>query len=194
MRRCSKDRRAETSRIERHHQRFETRSARKSPPGNFRGTRTRRRSHEHRGRVDYGVFPPVRNSTPPARATTRSRSTCGSGCATRITFLLGEIAGLQRALVSLGEKNADVIIPGYTHLQRAQPVYLAHHLLAYVEMLERDCERLWDCHSPRERLPARPAARSPVPRCRSTACSSQTARLRECQRRSPAHTKIPWTP
>jgi argininosuccinate lyase len=47
----------------------------------------------------------------------------------------------------LGEANDDVIIPGYTHLQRAQPVYLAHHLLAYVEMLERDCERLWDCHS-----------------------------------------------
>src|SRR5471032_757541 len=64
-----------------------------------------------------------------------------------ITLLLGEIANLQRALVSLGEKNSDVIIPGYTHLQRAQPVYLAHHLLAYVEMLERDCERLWDCHS-----------------------------------------------
>ena len=64
-----------------------------------------------------------------------------------ITSLLGEIADLQRALVSLGEKNSDVLIPGYTHLQRAQPVYLAHHLLAYVEMLERDCERLWDCHS-----------------------------------------------
>jgi len=64
-----------------------------------------------------------------------------------ITALLGDIAGLQRALVSLGEKNADVLIPGYTHLQRAQPVYLAHHLLAYVEMLERDCERLWDCQS-----------------------------------------------
>src|SRR5471032_2808315 len=64
-----------------------------------------------------------------------------------ITLLLGEIANLQRALVSLGEKNSDVLIPGYTHLQRAQPVFLAHHLLAYVEMLERDCERLWDCHS-----------------------------------------------
>ncbi|MEI7533478.1 MAG: argininosuccinate lyase, partial [Verrucomicrobiae bacterium] len=64
-----------------------------------------------------------------------------------ITALLKEIADLQRALVSLGEKNADVIIPGYTHMQRAQPVYFAHHLLAYVEMLERDCERLWDCHS-----------------------------------------------
>ncbi|MSU59730.1 MAG: argininosuccinate lyase [Pedosphaera sp.] len=64
-----------------------------------------------------------------------------------IVLLLGEIAGLQRALVTLGAKNSDVLIPGYTHLQRAQPVYFAHHLLAYVEMLERDCERLWDCHS-----------------------------------------------
>jgi argininosuccinate lyase len=62
-----------------------------------------------------------------------------------IVSLLGEITDLQRALVSLGGKNSDVLIPGYTHLQRAQPVYLAHHLLAYVEMLERDCERLWDC-------------------------------------------------
>src|SRR5277367_4358435 len=62
-----------------------------------------------------------------------------------IAALLGEIANLQRALVSLGEKNSDVIIPGYTHLQRAQPVYLAHHLLAYVEMLERDHQRLTDC-------------------------------------------------
>ena len=64
-----------------------------------------------------------------------------------IVLLLGEIAALQRALVSFGENNSGVLIPGYTHLQRAQPVYLAHHLLAYVEMLERDCERLWDCHS-----------------------------------------------
>jgi len=64
-----------------------------------------------------------------------------------ITSLLGEIVKLQAALVALGEANVDVIIPGYTHLQRAQPVYFAHHLLAYVEMLERDCERLWDCHS-----------------------------------------------
>ena len=62
-----------------------------------------------------------------------------------ITALRGEITGLQRALVSLGGKNADVVIPGYTHLQRAQPVYLAHHLLAYVEMLARDGARLADC-------------------------------------------------
>jgi argininosuccinate lyase len=58
-----------------------------------------------------------------------------------------ELRDLQKALARLGEKNADVIIPGYTHLQRAQPVYLAHHLLAYVEMLERDRQRLQDCFS-----------------------------------------------
>jgi argininosuccinate lyase len=57
----------------------------------------------------------------------------------------GEIRSMQRALVALGERNAAVIIPGYTHLQRAQPVYFAHHLLAYVEMLERDHQRLADC-------------------------------------------------
>jgi argininosuccinate lyase len=56
-----------------------------------------------------------------------------------------EIASLQRALVDAAEKNASVIIPGYTHLQRAQPVYFAHHLLAYVEMLVRDRQRFVDC-------------------------------------------------
>ena len=64
-----------------------------------------------------------------------------------IIALAQDIRGLQRTLVALGAAHAAVIIPGYTHLQRAQPVYFAHHLLAYVEMLERDCERLWDCHS-----------------------------------------------
>ena len=62
-----------------------------------------------------------------------------------ITELAGEIRQLQGALVRLGTKGVGVLIPGYTHLQRAQPVYLAHHLLAYVEMLERDYQRLGDC-------------------------------------------------
>jgi len=62
-----------------------------------------------------------------------------------IAELLNELRGLQHALVDLGTKNAEVIIPGYTHLQRAQPVYFAHHLLAYVEMLDRDYARLEDC-------------------------------------------------
>lgn len=54
------------------------------------------------------------------------------------------IRALQSSLVELGAANSEVIIPGYTHLQRAQPVLLAHHLLAYVEMLQRDFERLED--------------------------------------------------
>jgi argininosuccinate lyase len=62
-----------------------------------------------------------------------------------IAALQGELQQLQKSLVQLGTKNASVIIPGYTHLQRAQPVYFAHHLLAYVEMVERDSTWLADC-------------------------------------------------
>src|SRR5437870_7866958 len=61
-----------------------------------------------------------------------------------IIGLDGQIRALQKALVALGAANAHVVIPGYTHLQRAQPVYFAHHLLAYVEMLDRDRARLED--------------------------------------------------
>ncbi|MBN8249867.1 MAG: argininosuccinate lyase [Verrucomicrobia bacterium] len=59
-----------------------------------------------------------------------------------ILALRGEVAALQRSLVGLASENASVWIPGYTHLQRAQPVSFAHHCLAYVEMLARDDERL----------------------------------------------------
>jgi len=51
---------------------------------------------------------------------------------------------LRTALVELAEKHLDVIMPGYTHLQRAQPVLLAHHFMAYFEMFTRDAERLTD--------------------------------------------------
>jgi argininosuccinate lyase len=63
----------------------------------------------------------------------------------QIAALRLEVRQLQLALVKLGERERDVVIPGYTHLQRAQPVYLAHHLLAYVEMLARDAQRLEEC-------------------------------------------------
>jgi argininosuccinate lyase len=64
-----------------------------------------------------------------------------------ITGLHLELKDLIEALVELAVKNPDIIIPGYTHLQRAQPVYIAHHLLAYAEMFERDQGRLHDCGS-----------------------------------------------
>jgi argininosuccinate lyase len=57
----------------------------------------------------------------------------------KLVFLTKEIQGV---LVGLAEKNMDVIAPGYTHLQRAQPILLSHHLLAYYEMMKRDRQRL----------------------------------------------------
>jgi argininosuccinate lyase len=65
----------------------------------------------------------------------------------------GLLRDLQRALVNLAERNKEIIIPGYTHLQRAQPVYFAHHLLAYVEMLERDLGRVADARKRMNVLP-----------------------------------------
>jgi argininosuccinate lyase len=64
-----------------------------------------------------------------------------------------EIAGFQETLVSLAEREMDTILPGYTHLQHAQPILLAHHLLAYFWMLDRDRERLADCRKRVNRLP-----------------------------------------
>ncbi len=61
-----------------------------------------------------------------------------------IADTLKGIRALQKALVDVAEANKSVVIPGYTHLQVAQPVLLAHHLLAYFEMLERDYERFSD--------------------------------------------------
>jgi argininosuccinate lyase len=55
-----------------------------------------------------------------------------------------QIREFQDVLLTIAEKNVETLIPGYTHLQRAQPVSLAHHLLAYFEMLNRDWERLGD--------------------------------------------------
>ena len=63
----------------------------------------------------------------------------------QVTELQAEVRSLQTVLIDLAERESAIIIPGYTHLQRAQPVYLAHHLLAYVEMLERDRARLQQC-------------------------------------------------
>ncbi|MEE9585110.1 MAG: argininosuccinate lyase [Candidatus Brocadiales bacterium] len=66
-------------------------------------------------------------------------------CREKIRSITGSIEGLQRELVSKAGQYIKTVIPGFTHLQHAQPVLLAHYLLAYVEMLERDKERLTDC-------------------------------------------------
>jgi argininosuccinate lyase len=65
---------------------------------------------------------------------------------------------LQRALVTAGEQNRDLILPGYTHLQRAQPVLAAHYFLAYVEKFQRDRDRLRDARRRANVLPLGAAA------------------------------------
>jgi argininosuccinate lyase len=68
------------------------------------------------------------------------------------------LAGLRLALIDLAERHADTIMPGFTHLQVAQPVTFGHHLLAYEAMLGRDAERLADCRRRVNRLPLGSAA------------------------------------
>ena len=73
------------------------------------------------------------------------------------------IKALQTALMELAEANKDVIMPGYTHLQQAQPVLLAHHLLAYFEMFQRDKERFHDCLVRTDVMPLGSGALAGVP-------------------------------
>lgn len=70
-----------------------------------------------------------------------------------ISEIIALLHGFRKALVEVAEANIDCIMPGYTHLQRAQPVLLSHHLLAYYEMLKRDTGRLADCLERMDEMP-----------------------------------------
>ncbi len=75
-----------------------------------------------------------------------------------IDGILDSIRILQNALLDLAWENADTVMPGFTHLQVAQPVSFGHHLMAYFEMLERDRSRMSDCRTRMNRLPLGAAA------------------------------------
>ncbi|WOD11622.1 argininosuccinate lyase [Pseudomonas sp. NyZ704] len=75
-----------------------------------------------------------------------------------IDIILVELARLQTGLLDQAERHAHVIMPGFTHLQTAQPVTFGHHLLAWFEMLSRDRERLLDCRKRVNRMPLGSAA------------------------------------
>jgi argininosuccinate lyase len=70
-----------------------------------------------------------------------------------IAELSAGLRSLQTALLNLSEQHVDVVMPGYTHLQRAQPIFLAHYLLAQIEAFARDAERLRDCNARTDVLP-----------------------------------------
>ena len=80
-----------------------------------------------------------------------------------ITKVVDGVKKVQMSLVNLGMRYSDVIMPGYTHLQRAQPVLFAHHMLAYFHMLERDISRFKDCFSRADVLPLGSGALAGVP-------------------------------
>jgi argininosuccinate lyase len=71
----------------------------------------------------------------------------------RVVEFVGLLARLQEALIGQAKANLDAIVPGYTHLQRAQPILFAHHLMAYVSMFGRDIERLQDSYKRVDALP-----------------------------------------
>jgi argininosuccinate lyase len=75
-----------------------------------------------------------------------------------IDLIGGLLNDLQKSLIEVAERHVDVILPGFTHLQVAQPVSFAHHLLAYVEMFARDAERMADVRRRTNRLPLGSAA------------------------------------
>ena len=77
---------------------------------------------------------------------------------TEIDLIAGLLVDLQRSLVTLAESHVDVVMPGFTHLQVAQPVSFGHHLLAYVEMFSRDADRLHDVRRRVNYLPLGAAA------------------------------------
>jgi len=80
-----------------------------------------------------------------------------------ISDTIEKLKELQRSLLDLAEANKEEIMPGYTHLQRAQPVLFAHHLLAYFEMLKRDVGRFRDCLKRADVLPLGSGALAGVP-------------------------------
>src|SRR3974377_1857052 len=82
-----------------------------------------------------------------------------SACGRAIAALLA----LESALIELAEANKSVVVPGYTHMQHAQPVLLPHHLLAYVHLFDRDAARFAFAHEMMDEMPLGSGALAGVP-------------------------------
>ncbi|MGB2855193.1 MAG: argininosuccinate lyase [Dehalococcoidia bacterium] len=80
-----------------------------------------------------------------------------------VSETMAQIKALQQALLDLAKDNKRLVMPGYTHLQRAQPVLFAHHLLAYFQMFQRDTERFQQCFERTDVLPLGSGALAGVP-------------------------------
>ena len=110
-----------------------------------------------------------------------------------IDLIGGLLTDLQKALVDIADNNVDVILPGFTHLQVAQPVSFAHHLLAYVEMFSRDADRLLDVRK-RVNTSRWAPPRWPAPAIRWTANASPGHWAWWMSKAKPASARTAWTP
>ena len=77
--------------------------------------------------------------------------------------IVGAIRALQSVILAIAERESDTVLPGFTHLQPAQPITFGHHMLAWFEMLERDAERLTECRVRVNRMPLGAAALAGTP-------------------------------
>jgi argininosuccinate lyase len=100
-----------------------------------------------------------------------------------IDGLDARLMDLQRALVEAARRDRELVLPGYTHLQRAQPVLAAHYFLAYVEKCQRDRDRLADC---RRRANVLPLGAALTSRATATSCSSSSSTCRSSPCTCPA--------
>jgi argininosuccinate lyase len=101
-----------------------------------------------------------------------------------IALITDRIRDLQLAFLGIAEANVDVIMPGYTHLQHAQPVLFAHHMLAYFEMFQRDLERLADCYERSDVMPLGSGALAGLPYKIDRKLVAQKLGFREISRNS----------
>ena len=90
-----------------------------------------------------------------------------------IDLISGLLVDLQKALLAIADKNVETILPGFTHLQVAQPVSFGHHMLAYVEMFSRDAERMADVRKRVNQLPLGAAALMTFCCASMAACASE---------------------
>ena len=70
-----------------------------------------------------------------------------------LKVILGELLNLQETLLKIAKNNIETIMPGYTHMQKAQPITFSHHILAYSEMFKRDIGRLFDTYKRLDKMP-----------------------------------------
>jgi len=105
--------------------------------------------------------------------------------------VIANVKALQKALLAKAKDNIETIMPGYTHLQRAQPVTFSHYMLAYAQMLKRDVGRLNDCYKRMDKMPLGSGALATAARPRAVRAGAPGVRGRSACARSASRAPLP---